>query len=133
MAIDQTTERQQQEKAVDSLRDWCKWMIGLNLTMGTGCVLVLLRGVSATLKTYLVGAVLFFAFSIIAASLITAVLPSIVQRLPIYDDSAKKICSIYTVRVAPSLTLKSLAGLQYALFVLGIISLFTWIVLKPPA
>lgn len=132
MVDDEAPERQQQEKAVESMRDWCKWMIGLNLTMGTGCVLVLLRGVSAALKTSLVSAVLFFAFSMVLASLIIAILPSIIQRLPIYDNSERKASNIYTAHVAPRLTLKMLAGLQYAFFVLGIVFLFTWILLKPP-
>jgi hypothetical protein len=129
---DEAPERQQQEKAVESLRDWCKWMIGLNLTMGAGCVLVLLRGVSATLKTSLVSAIIFFGVSMIIAALIIAVLPSIIQRLPLYENSERRPSNIYTAYVAPLLTLKILASLQYAFFVLGIIFLFTWIVLKPP-
>lgn len=33
-----------QEKAIDSLRDWSKWLIGLSFSATTGCVIVLQQG-----------------------------------------------------------------------------------------
>ncbi len=46
-----------QEKAIDVLRDWSKWLIGVNVFSATGCVIVLERDVPVLLQPLLVGAI----------------------------------------------------------------------------
>lgn len=121
----------QQEKAIDFIRDWSKWLIGLNFTSGTGCVVVLQQGVSAGIKLYLVAAILFFALSTIISALLLAGLPPLIQRLPLKTKSGNNRPIYDYWIITPSLSIKTLTILQLTLFALGLIFLFTWVILKP--
>ncbi len=124
-------EPQQQEKAIDSLRDWNKWLIGLNFFSGTGCVLMLQQGVSPLLIPFLVGAIVLFALSAIVTALVLGILPALIQALPLRDESGA-LQSIYDCAVWSRLSLRQFVRLQFLLFVGGIICLLGWVLLKPP-
>ena len=120
-----------QEKALDSIRDWSKWLIGLNFTSGGGCIAILQTGATAAMKFYLVGAVFFFGLSAAVSALILANLPMIMQRLPLQTKKGEKR-EIHDYWILfPGLSLQLLTILQLLLFVTGLAFLFTWMLLKP--
>jgi hypothetical protein len=123
-------EPQQQEKALDSLRDWNKWLIGLNFFTGTGCVIMLQQGVSPLLMPFLVGAILLFALSTIVTALVSGIRPTLVQALPLRDEFGA-LQSIYDYAVWQEVPLRRFVWLQFLLFVFGIICLLGWVMLKP--
>ncbi len=125
-------DKEQQEKAIDALRDWSKWLIGLDFTAGTGCIIVLQGGVGPGLKLLLVMAIVFFALSAVAAALLTGILAEIVQRCPLCDE-AGSVQSIYRHYVWRDVSLGLFVKIQFVFFVLGIFHLLSWVALKPPA
>lgn len=125
-------DKEQQEKAIDALRNWSKWLIGLDFTAGTGCIIVLQGGVGPGLKLLLVMAIMFFSFSAVIAALLTGILTDVVQRCPLCDE-AGTIQSIYHHYVWRGVSLGLLVKTQFVLFVLGIFVLLSWVALKPPA
>lgn len=116
----------QQEKALELLKDWSKWAAGLNFGAATGCVIMLQQGVPASVRLFLMAAVVFFALSILVSSLIFALLPAIVQSLPIN----KKSVSIYDYDLLPSISLRELVWAQLGFFGLGAICLLIWVLMK---
>jgi hypothetical protein len=119
-----------QEKAIDSLRDWSKWLIGLNFSAVTGCVIIVQQGVGPVLKPLLFGAILLFTVSVLSAALIVGMLASIVQTLPLRDDSGS-VGSIYDYPVWARVSLRDLVQLQFVSFSLGVCFFLAWIALKP--
>ena len=124
-------DRQYQEKAIDALRDWSKWLIGLDFFTGTGCVVVLERGVSANLKPVLVGAILLVALSALVTALVLGVLAALVQELPLADEFGN-VQSIYDYHIWQGVSLGRLVQLQFGLFALGVVFVVVWVALKPP-
>jgi hypothetical protein len=118
-----------QEKAIEAVRDWCKWLIGLNFSSVTGCAIVVERGADAALQPFLFGAILLFALSAVVAALVLGILPSMVQRLPLHDRSGA-LQNIYTYHVWEGITLGRLIRLQFGLFVLAIPCFLTWVAFK---
>jgi len=102
----------------------------LNFFTGTGCVLMLERGASPILMPFLGGATLLFATSTIVTALVLGVLPRLVQVLPLRDDRGA-LQNIYDYELWPGLALGRLVRLQFLLFVVGIICLLGWVMLKP--
>lgn len=119
----------QQEKALEVVKDWSKWLAGLNFGSAAGCILMLQQGISVLVRVYLVSAVLFFSISLLISSLIFLLLPIVIQKLPLHTKS-KGALSIYDYELFQSVTLRLLVGTQFGFFVVGIISLFTWVMLK---
>ena len=120
-----------QEKALNSISDWSKWLIGLNFTSGAGCIAVLQQGVTASMKFYLVGAVFFFAFSAAVTAFVLANLPMIIQRLPLHTKKGEPR-DIYDFWIfSPGLSLQLLTIIQLLLFITGLAFLFAWMLLKP--
>src|SRR5512144_461402 len=58
----------QQEKAIESLRDSAKWVVGLSFASATGCVVTLKDVALPELKRWLIVAILFFALSTLTGS-----------------------------------------------------------------
>ncbi len=116
----------QQEKAVNMLIDWNKWMAGLNFGAATGCIVVLENGVAGIVKSYLIGAIFCFSLSIMISSLVFILLPSIIQKLPIQGKENQKP-SIYDYRPFASLPLRHIIVTQFYFFILGVIALFLWV------
>ncbi len=119
----------QQEKALEALKDWSKWIVSLNFGAATGCVIILQNGVSSLVRMYLITAVLFFFLSILIASFIFVLLPAIIQKLPIQTKS-KQMISIFDYQFASFFNLRMLVSMQLLFFVIGVGCLFTWILLK---
>jgi hypothetical protein len=118
----------QQEKAVNILIDWNKWMAGLTFGAATGCIVVLENGVGPLVKMYLVIAILCFALTLVLTSLVFALLPSIMQRLPLKHKNNPDH-SIYDYKPLASIPLRYIVAVQFMIFIVGIISLFIWVYL----
>lgn len=125
-------DKEQQEKAIDALRDWSKWLIGLDFIAGAGCIIVLQGGVGPGLRLLLVMAIVLFALSAVAAALITGILAAMVQRCPVHDE-AGNVQSIYRHPVWRGVSLGLLVRIQFVLFALGILHVLGWVALRPPA
>jgi hypothetical protein len=123
---------QNQEKALDSLRDWSKWLIGLNVVATTGCIVQLehVKVTSLRPSSFLLGAVLLFVLSNLVAVLIVGAHAVVIQTLPVPDASGES-ASIFTYRVWRQVSLGLLARLQILLFGLGLGSLVGWVT-QPP-
>lgn len=118
----------QQEKAINMLIDWNKWLAGLNFGAATGCIVVLENGVGPLVKMYLVVAIFCFALSLILSSLVFISLPSIMQKLPL-QNKHNPGHNIFDYQPFLSLPLRAIVSAQFIVFILGIISLFTWVYL----
>lgn len=118
----------QQEKAINMLIDWNKWLAGLNFGAATGCIVVLENGVGPLVKVYLVLAIFCFAISLILSSLVFVSLPSIMQRLPLQNKNNPKH-NIFDYKPFFSIPLRFMVSAQFIAFIIGILSLFTWVYL----
>jgi len=130
MSISGEIFSEQQAKAVDTLGEWSKWLIGLNFAAGTGCMVILEAGVSALIKPYLVGAIFFLCLSILMSVFIFLSLPAIIQSLPIRHPS-KNLMSIYEYKIANQISMKWLLAAQIGSLILGFAFLLLWVMLKP--
>jgi hypothetical protein len=123
-------DKESQQNAVDSLRDWSKWLIGIDFAAATGCVVVLQGGVEGPPRPFLILAICAFALSVLCSVLLVRVLASIVEQLPLVGDDGKPI-SIYDHLACWNITIAHLAHIQLILLVLGGIFFLTWVYLKP--
>lgn len=125
-------DEQSQQQAIEALRDWSKWLIGLNVFSAAGCVTILEGGVGSNLKPFLVGAILFFALSGMVAALLIVSLAGMVQRCPLQDEEGT-VKSIFDHHVWQKVSLRLLISFQLVLFALGVLNLLIWVALKPIA
>ncbi len=116
-----------QKNAIDSLRDWSKWLIGLDFVAAGGCVVVLQGGVSGPAHVFLVLAIGAFALSILCSAYLVRVLASAVEALPIVDADGRPK-SINDHRAARGISIGALAGAQLLLLMLGAIFFLAWVV-----
>jgi hypothetical protein len=73
-----------QTAAVDSLREWSKWPIGLGFLSAIGCVLVVLQGnVPVLAPLFLALAVTAFAASVLCSIVLLRGLTALAERLPV--------------------------------------------------
>jgi hypothetical protein len=114
-----------QQSAIDALRDWSKWLIGLDFAAATGCVVVLQTDVATEL--FLVLAISAFALSVVCSVLVVRALASLVETLP-FQNEAGEVVSIYEYQVWGQLSLANLVALQMLFFVMGIALFLTWVV-----
>lgn len=122
---------QQQEKAIASLSDWAKWVVGLSSGAAAGCVLIL-QGVSGfVLKVLLIAAVSFFALSTLMAVIVLSMLPSLIQNLPLQDDAGNPR-SIYHYEIRRGLSLGLLVRSQLFTSAVALILLVSWMTVRPP-
>lgn len=85
-------DEKQQQQAIDALRDWSKWLIGINFFAAAGCTAVLKSGVQNLLpQLFLRFGIAAFAISAICSSFLVRVLASVVERLPIQDESGNSV------------------------------------------
>jgi hypothetical protein len=115
-----------QEQAIDSLCEWSKWLIGLNVVAATGCIVKIEQVTPGNLNPFLAGAVLLFVLSNLVAVLLVGLHAVIVEALPLQDESGAPQ-SIYAYRVWQGVSLGRLAQLQFGLLVLGLASLVVWV------
>ncbi|TVR75874.1 MAG: hypothetical protein EA415_02480 [Sphaerobacteraceae bacterium] len=114
-----------QQKAIDSLRDWSKWLIGLDFAAATGCVVVLQR--DAIESAFLTLAIAAFAFSVIASILVVRSLASLVEVLP-WTDANNDLESVFHYRVLGSFLLGHLVYIQTGFFLAGVLFFLAWVV-----
>ncbi len=118
---------ERQTAAVDSLREWSKWSIGLGFLSASGCVFVLQGGVPLLAQIFLVLAISAFAASVLCSILLLRVLATLVERLPVQDGQGSP-GSIYQQQLLPGLTVARIAAAQLLFLVLGGASFLAWIV-----
>ena len=118
---------ERQTAAVDSLREWSKWSIGLGFLSATGCVVVLQGGVPLLAQIFLVLAISAFAASVLCSILLLRVLATLVERLPVQDAQGSP-GSIYQQQLLPGLTVARIAAAQLLFLMLGGASFLAWIV-----
>jgi hypothetical protein len=114
-----------QQKAVDSLRDWSKWLISLDFAAATGCVVVLQR--DTVDSPFLTLAIAAFALSVVSSILVVRSLASLVEFLPLTDSDSRPD-SIFQYRVFGSFSLANLVFVQMGLFLAGVLFFLAWVV-----
>jgi hypothetical protein len=107
-----------QHEAITALRDWSKWLIGLDFAAATGCVVVLERGVAAS--AFLILAVAAFALSVATSVIVVRILAGMVEDLPVVDESGN-VTTIYDHRVWGATSLATLVVFQMATFFGGLV------------
>ncbi|ABI58057.1 hypothetical protein ACN2MM_14380 [Alkalilimnicola ehrlichii MLHE-1] len=122
-------DQDSQKHAIDSLRDWSKWLIGVDFAAATGCVVVLQSAdPGGVARLLLVLAISAFALSVLCAIVLTRVLASVVERLPLTGGDGRPV-SIAAYRLGGGLlTVGGLASAQIVLMALGGGLLIGWIV-----
>jgi hypothetical protein len=125
LRIDASMDDTRQQKAIDSLRDWSKWLIGLDFAAVTGCVVVLQR--DAIDSPFLTLAIAAFAFSVVASILVVRSLAYLIEVLPL-TDANNELESIYQYRVFGSLLLGHLVYIQTGLFLAAVLFFLAWVV-----
>lgn len=118
-----------QQRAIEALRDWSKWLIGLNFGATTGCVIMLQGGMKGPVRLFIIAAIISFALSVLCAVFLGRLLAAAVEYLPLRDGSANLI-SISDYKPRRGLSVGSVARLELALFVLGIVYFIGWVLLK---
>jgi tellurite resistance protein TehA-like permease len=99
-------------KAIASLSDWSKWLIGVNFGAATGCVLVLRGGAAEAVRPMLLLAIIFFALSVLCSSLFVFLLSVQVEKIGETNEVKYKPIGI----------------IQLLLFGAGVVSLLAWVV-----
>lgn len=120
-----------QHKAVESLRDWSKWLIGINFAAATGCVVVLQGGVKGPPRPFLMLAIGAFALSVLSSAVLVRVLATLTEALPLRSETGE-LRSIYGYSAGLGLSVRGLARLQLGLLILGAVFFLLWVALKPP-
>ncbi|MEB4590384.1 hypothetical protein VSS37_05285 [Candidatus Thiothrix sp. Deng01] len=117
-------EKSAQMDAINALRDWSRWLIGMNSVLGGGCLTILQTGNSAGMsRLFMVLAIITFLASVLCAILLGRALASLVERLPTVD-------SIYQYKDGMGLSIKHLARLQLLIFLLACLFMGIWLALK---
>ncbi|MFV8833681.1 hypothetical protein [Aquisalimonas sp.] len=117
-----------QKHAIDSLRDWSKWLIGVDFAAATGCVVVLQGGDPQGLaRLLLILAITAFALSVLCAVILTRALASVVEQLPLTNPDGQPV-STSGYRLGGGVTVGGLASAQIVLMTLGGGLLVGWIV-----
>lgn len=123
-------KEENQIRAVESLRDWSKWLIGIDFAAATGCVIVLQGGVQGPPRPFLMGAIAAFALSVITSVILVRALASLMENLPHQDPDGNAV-SIYRYTVTGAVSVRQLANLQLGLLILGGLFFLCWVILKP--
>ncbi len=117
-------ESSAQLSAVNALKDWSKWLIGLNTVIGGGCLTVLQSGnAQGLIRLFLILAIISFLLSVICSVLLGRVLASLAEHLPTTE-------SIYHFRDGLGMSVKQLARLQLIMFMLAGLFMGLWLALK---
>lgn len=123
-------DRGTQQKALESVRDWSKWLVGVNLAAGAGCVAVLQTGVAGVPRVFLLMAVGFFAMALLVGTSLMAMLPGLMERLPV-QDGAGRLVSVYHAGLWLGIRVRTLVSVQFSLFVLALLAFAAWVLTKP--
>jgi HAMP domain-containing protein len=120
-----------QEKALEALRDWSKWLIGISFGAATGCVIVLEAAPAVGPATpWLVAAIVAFALSVLCAVILVREAARVIERLPM-RDAAGKVSTVFDHELAARLSIGTLAQIQLALLAAGVVLFLGWVIVKP--
>ena len=120
-------DRERQKDAVDAMKEWSKWLIGLDFLAASGCVIILQGGVTGLARPLLMLAIAAFALSVLCAVVLVRMLVGVAERLPLLDADGQ-LRSIDNEPVLVGLTVGHLAHAQMILFGLGGIFFVGWVV-----
>lgn len=119
-----------QEKAVESLRDWCKWVIGLDFGAVVGCVFILENGGATVVITpFLILAIAFFAISIVCSVLLIRQLVHVAEILPLRDSSGN-LTPVFQHKVAAGISIGDLTALQLVSLGVGGFFFMLWVIIR---
>ena len=119
-----------QEKAVEALRDWSKWLIGINFAAVTGCAVVLeTGGVTGIGAVFLVLAIASFAASVFSSIALVRGTARVLEILPLHDDSGN-LTTVFSYRLVADLSLGMIARVQLALLGVGAIFFLLWVIIN---
>lgn len=117
-------EKSAQLDAINALRDWSRWLIGLNTVLGGGCLTILQTGTMTGMpRLFMILAIVAFLLSVLCAILLGRVLASLVEHIP-------TVASIYQFSDDMGLSVKHLARLQLVIFLLACLFMGIWLALK---
>jgi len=119
-----------QEKAIDILYDWIKWLVATSFGAVTGCVIALQGGVAGVSRFFLILAIGSFALSLLAAAGLLGAVPSLIQRLPLQNERGRMI-SIYDGKIWAGIRVKLVLGMQSALFLVAVAFFIGWVLFSP--
>jgi hypothetical protein len=127
-------DKESQKLAVDSLRDWSKWLISVNVLASAGCTVVAKNPVVANTgaqgvvtRVFLVLAIAAFVCSSVLSAALVQILAVVLERIPTTDASGT-IRSIGEYVVWKKLTVKHVSQSQLVSFFLGGVFLICWVV-----
>ncbi len=123
-------DKESQKNAIDSLREWSRWLIGIDFAAATGCVVVLQDGMMGPPRPFLILAISAFAISVLCSVFLVRVLATVVEKLPLLDSNSNPT-SIYDFVVYRGITVKYIARAQMLLLTMGGIFFLMWVFLKP--
>jgi hypothetical protein len=122
-----------QERAIESLRDWSKWLIGLDFGAGAGCVLILENAsVTTAITPFLVITIAFLAISIVCSVFLVSKLAYVAEILPLRDSSGN-LTTVFDHKVAANLSVGALVALQLASLGAGAFFFIIWVIIKSVA
>jgi hypothetical protein len=119
-----------QGKALDLVGDWSKWLVSVNVVATVGCVSVLQTGVAGTPRFFLLLAIGTFTLSLLTAAFLLGLIPALSQRLPVEGEGGRP-GTVYDGHLWGTLTVRLLAVVQFALFLLAAASFLGWVITKP--
>ena len=119
-----------QKAAIEALRDWSNWIIGLGFTAGAGCVAIFRDAPEGLARTFLIAGIAAFALSVLVAVFLRHALARTVERLPLAGAQGERK-SIYDHRAGGGISIGALARAQLGLMVLGALSFLAWVFMLP--
>lgn len=120
-----------QKNAIDALHDWSKWVIGIALTAGVGCVIVFRDADEGLPRIFLILAIGAFSLSVLSAVFLRHALALTVERLPLAGSEGEQK-SVYDHILGGGISIGYLARAQLITMVLGALFLMAWLILLPP-
>lgn len=122
-------DESRQQRAIDSLKEWSQWLIGVDFMAATGCMVVLERGAQGLMRFFLMLAIAAFVLSILSSVFLIKTLAALVEELPLRDE-AGHLTSIYNFPAGLGMTVRELAQSQVTLFLVAAAFLLFWLMLK---
>ena len=123
-------DEEMQQKALESVREWSKWLVGVNLAAGAGCVAVLQTGVGGVPRIFLLAAIGSFGLAMLVGAGLMAMLPGLMEQLPVQDEAGRPM-SVYQGGLWLGMRVRTLVLVQFSLFVLALITFAGWVLTKP--
>ncbi|MEX2598584.1 MAG: hypothetical protein WD533_02900 [Dehalococcoidia bacterium] len=122
-----------QEKAIETLKDWSKWLLGLDFAAIVGCVVILDNAAGSFAVTpFLVAAIVFFAISIAFSVFLPRELARVAEVLPLRDPDGNFV-SVFQHKVTTGLSIGAIARLQLLSLGAGAFFFLVWVIARAVA